>query len=209
MRRFFSGLAAASLLIAGLIFLVIYKQVIDIPEEHTVKVIAAIPAFVLLSVICLYISSSLRRRETRTDDFPTGEMPAVQSRAQAAPQESPRNDVYAVTQLHELKGKLIGIVGRVIAAVLLTLLLGTGHIIAFLGFYIIVSYCWMFIKATRNYFIGIIAFIGTVFLVLTKIENSLPQQQQNILLAVLIFGVFVIDLINIIRYIRLSAQMHR
>jgi len=206
MRRFFNGLAAVSFLLAALTFLVLYKQLIDIPEEYEIPVIAAVPGFVLLSVLCLYISSHLGRRETVSDDFPTGEIPVV--RAADNGQNALRNDVYAVNELNILRGKMAGIFGRIVVAVIITALLMRGSPTMFIPMYIIVSYSWIFIKATGNYIIGIVAFLVVMYGTISKI-SALSGNTQTILFAVLLFGVIVIDIINIIRYVRLRSQMHR
>ena len=204
MRRFFSGLAAVSVLLAVLTFLVLYKHLIDIPEKYEAAVITAVPVLVLIAVISLFISSSLRRRETISDDCPTGEILVV--RIAENGQNSLRNDVYAVNQLNILRGKLAGILGRIVVSALITILLVRDIPVMFIPIYLVVSYSWIFIKATRNYLIGIIAFIVVMYGTLSWIDE-LSRNTQTILLAVLILGVFVIDIINIIRYIRLRAQM--
>lgn len=203
-RIFFTVVSIISAILAALTFAVVYKQLIDIPEEYEIAVIGAIPLFALISVISLFIQSGIRQKnekQYRADNPAEGsiirqEMIAENSYAMES----------ALFQLQVLRGKISGIVGRVIAAILLGTLLGNGSLLTFLLMYIIVSYCWLFIKATGNYIIGIVAFILVMYGVIDGVLEKFGDKQE-LVAAGLLVGVFVIDIINIIRFFALRVKI--
>lgn len=203
-RIFFTVISIISAILSALTFAVVYKQLIDIPEEYEIAVIAAIPLFALISVICLFIQSGLRQKNEKQY---RAENPAEGSLIR---QEMIAENSYemesSLFQLQVLKGKISGIIGRVIAAILLGTLLGNGSVLTFFLMYIIVSYCWIFIKATGNYIIGIVAFILVMYGVLEGVLEKAGDKQE-IIAAALLLGVFVIDIANIIRFFALRVKI--
>lgn len=110
------------------------------------------------------------------------------------------------SELQTLKGKMTGIIGRIVATLLLIAVFEKGDFSQFFITYLVVSYCWIFIKATGNFIIGIIAFLAFLLVGIEMIMEKIGDK-AGVLAVILILGVFIIDLINIIKYIKLKIQL--
>lgn len=115
-------------------------------------------------------------------------------------------DGYRLYQLQVIRGKLTSIIGRCIAAFLLGMLMDTGKPMMFVIYYILVSWCWIFVKATRNWIIGIVVSVIALFLAGDYISNQ-QETTANILSILLLFGIIILDIINVIRYITLRVTL--
>lgn len=112
-------------------------------------------------------------------------------------------------QLQVVGGKLSSIIGRGVATLLITTLLNGGVLMRvneYLLWYVVISWCWIFIKATGNWIIGIIGTFVGCFLLYNYI-NSIQENVANILLFLLLWGIIIIDAINIVRYIALRMSI--
>ncbi len=117
-------------------------------------------------------------------------------------------DEYKLYQLQVLGGKLTSIIGRCVAAFLLTAFMGGMNPLTFMVFYIWASWCWIFVKAMGNWIIGIVVAVAAVFLAMHYISKQ-PENIANILMFLLLFGIIILDIINIIRYIVLRVGIVR
>ena len=79
----------------------------------------------------------------------------------------------------------------------------------FLDVYIVVSWCWLFVGITGNWFIGIIAAWIIPILVYHKITEKYQDNPKKIefIVCILFFAVIIVDVINIIRYFVLKLSL--
>jgi hypothetical protein len=115
-------------------------------------------------------------------------------------------DVSKLYQLELLRGKISSIIGRGIAAVLLALIVKASHPLLVLVLYIIVSWVWIFVKATGNWLIGVAGAL-IAFFVFGDYISKQPENRANILAIVFTFGLVVYDAINIIKYVTLKGSL--
>lgn len=115
-------------------------------------------------------------------------------------------DAENIYQLEILRGRITSIIGRGVAAVLLGLLMKATHPLIFMVFYILVSWVWIFVKATRNWIIGIVAAVVAIYVISGYISEQ-PETKGTILAIIFLFGLIIYDIINIIRYISLKGRM--
>ncbi|MBR6580943.1 MAG: hypothetical protein IKK66_06555 [Ruminococcus sp.] len=115
-------------------------------------------------------------------------------------------DAGNIYQLEILRGRITSIIGRGVAAVLLGLLMKATHPLIFMVFYILVSWVWIFVKATRNWIIGIVAAVVAIYVISGYISEQ-PETKGTILAIIFLFGLIIYDIINIIRYISLKGRM--
>ncbi|MBP3796406.1 MAG: hypothetical protein J6I46_01350 [Ruminococcus sp.] len=191
------------LLAAGMIYNLL-KRMIDIPQKYEMAAILSIPILLLIAVISYYIQSHIRSKQEETFRLENGAEGNIMRGSMIRTATNTMET--SLFELQILGRKIGGIVGRILVSILLGLFMGRGTFSMFLINYIIVSYCWIFIKATRNYLIGIVAFLLFLLVGLEKITEKFGDKQEFILV-VLILGVFVIDIINIIRYIVLRIRI--
>ena len=203
-RKFFTITAIASAILAVLSFVLIFKQIINVPDDYEVLAICTIPLFAFISVLCFFVQSAIRNNEEkkyREENPQEGSMIR-----QTMISETSNSMEYSLYQLQLLGSKIVGIIGRVIATAIFVSFMGHGDLLTCLLWYIIVSYCWIFIKATGNYIIGIIAFIIFLFVILEDLMAKFGDKQE-LIVAAFLFGIVVIDAINIIRYIALRMKL--
>ena len=109
-------------------------------------------------------------------------------------------------ELQCLKGKIRSIIGRLLVSLVIASFLNNISIGGVLITYIMVSWYWIFVRITRNWIIGIIlGFIAFLFCA-DRISN-MSGQKSNIWAFVLLFGLIIIDFINIIRYFSIKAHI--
>ncbi|MBO4877691.1 MAG: hypothetical protein J5501_06785 [Ruminococcus sp.] len=207
MHRIFTGLAAVAAVLAAASFAVLYKHLIEIPEKYTTAAIFSMSGFALLGVIFFYIGSAIQQRGRfrNTDNTATGPIPAAEGNENY---NTFRNDKYTINQINIYRGKVIGIFGRAVVAAGISWFLGLReNPLVFLPMYILVSYCWVFIKATRNYIIGILAFV-VLFFAVDAFADKLQGNIKTLVLAAFLFGIIIIDIISISRYIMLKLRIN-
>lgn len=117
-------------------------------------------------------------------------------------------DEYRLYQLQVIRGKITSIIGRCIAAFLMGMFMDTGNPMMFVIYYILVSWCWIFIKATGNWLIGIVVAVVALFFAGDYISNQ-QETIANILSILLLCGIIILDIINVIRYIALRVSIAR
>ena len=203
-RKFFIITSIVSAMLSVLAFVLIFKQIINIPKDHEILAICSIPLFAFISVTSIFIQSAIYKNEEkkyRQNNPKEGSMIR-----QAMISETTNSMEYSLYQLQILGSKIIGIIGRIIATAIFVSILGHGDLMSCFICYIIVSYCWIFIKATGNYIIGIIAFAIFLYVVMANLIEKFGDK-QDLIVAVFLFGIIIIDAINIIRYISLRMQV--
>lgn len=203
-RSVFKIVSVISIMLAAIVFYCFIKHLIDVPQKYEIAAILSIPILLLIAAISFYIQSQIKNKQEESFRIENGAegsiMRSSMTRAAVDTME------YSLYELQILGRKIGGIVGRIIATVLLGMFVGTGNASMFLIWYITVSYCWIFIKATRNYLIGILAYLVFLYVGVYKlIERS--GDKHEFVVAILLLGVFVIDIINIIRYIALRLRI--
>ncbi len=209
-RAIFIVISCISALIAiGLLFLIVNVDMTDkfllhFPSLTRLSILIGIGASALVSILCYIIQSVMKDLEWKKyqKEHPE-EASIMRQQMQAAAQNSITD--YHLFQLVDLRNKVLSIFGRGIFAALLSI---TG--IDPMASYIIISYCWFFIKLTGNYIIGIIAaFISCIALIyyVDKYLSQLPQQVTEIIVLLMIFGIFIIDFVNVIRYLALKSKI--
>ena len=203
-RRFFAVLSLISAILAALSFVVVYKQLIDIPEDYEIIAIGAIPFFALFSVICFFIQSVIHAKNEK--DFRV-ENPEIGSVVRQGMIEEASNTIdYSLYQLHTLSEKIAGIIVRIIVTAVVVTIFGHGDPVTCILMYITISYCWIFIKATGNYIIGIFVFFLFMFVTVDKVTEKFGDKQE-LIIAGLLIGVLLIDAINVIRFITLRIKI--
>lgn len=115
-------------------------------------------------------------------------------------------DEYKLYELQCLKGKISSIMGRVAVSIILSFLLHSNSPNEIMIMYILVSWYWFFVKFTRNWIIGIVLGFIAFFLCAERISN-MSEQKSNIWAFIFLFGVIIIDIINIIHYIILRTTL--
>lgn len=121
---------------------------------------------------------------------------------------------YELYRLEVIKGRVLSIIGRVIATIILIFSTGmyvgyknmelSSIILICICFYVLVSDTWLCIKATGNWIIGIIAFIVMIFAFAKLIELGTIG---NIVGMFLLVGIFFIDIYNIFMYIKQKTKV--
>lgn len=203
-RRFFAVLSFISAILAALSFVVVYKQLIDIPEKYEILAIGAIPFFALFSVICFFIQSVIHAKNEKQFRVKNPDVGSVVR--QGMIEEASNTIDYSLYQLHTLSYQIAGIIVRIIVTALIVTFFTHGNLAMSVLMYITVSYCWIFIKATGNYIIGIFVFFIFIFVAVDKITEKFGDKQELIITGLLV-GVLVIDAINIIRFITLRIKV--
>ncbi len=107
--------------------------------------------------------------------------------------------------LSSLESSIWSIGGRWIVSFLISFLLSMGSVFII---YIWVSLAWFFIKLTHNYLIGIVVCVISMAALFDKISN-MSGAVNLIATFALVFGCFIIDIINVIRYIRLKTKLKK
>lgn len=186
---------------AGALGLFVSDYFHDYPDQYRLATMLAIPIFALISIVCYIIQSVMKDKEWKKYQ---AEHPEEAQRIKQQIHDRAVNSVgdYDLYQLGVLRGRIVSIFGRIIVSAVITGLLGGNILIS----YIWVSYCWFFIKLTRNYIIGIVACLICVYYFADKF-SSLPQPWFTIWSLALIGSAFIIDLVNIIRYIALKRKI--
>lgn len=205
-RNFFKCTAAVSLLISAAAFIIIYKQLIDIPEKYEIPAITLIPVFALTAVICFFIQLAIRDHNDKKYRLEHPEEGRAM-RQEMIEEASMKADTQTMYKLQLLREKLAGIIGRVIATIIVITVFGDRSPVACITTYITVSYCWIFIKATGNFIIGIGGFLICLLYATDKFLEKFSDKNQELIMNALLIGVFVIDAINIIRYIAIRIKI--
>ncbi|MBP5433823.1 hypothetical protein [Ruminococcus sp.] len=118
-RNIYKGTAAVSLLISAAAFIIIYKQLIDIPEKYEIPAIAAIPVFTLTAVVCFFIQLAIRDHNDEKNRLEhPNEGSAIHQRM--IEEASMKADTQTLYQLQLLKEKLAGIIGRIIVTIIVS-----------------------------------------------------------------------------------------
>ena len=190
----------STVLSVGALLLLMSDRLYGYPDQYRLAVILAIPVFALIAIICYIIQSVLKDKEWKKFQAEHPEQ-AQTVREQLYAQAQNAVGDFDLYQLSILRGKIGSIFGRILAAVLISSFSGDVLI-----WYIWVSYGWFFIKRTRNYIIGIVACFLS-FLYFAEKISGLPAPWNDIMTFVLIGGAFIIDLINVIRYIALKHKI--
>lgn len=110
-----------------------------------------------------------------------------------------------LSTLSSLESSIWSIGGRWIVSFLISFLLSMGSVFII---YIWVSLAWFFIKLTHNYLIGIVVCAISMAALFDKISN-MSGAVNLIATFALVFGCFIIDIINVIRYIRLKTKLKK
>ncbi|MDE5885442.1 MAG: hypothetical protein K2H29_10260 [Oscillospiraceae bacterium] len=79
----------------------------------------------------------------------------------------------------------------------------------FLIVYIGVSWCWLFVGITGNWFIGIVTALFIPILVYDKIKEKYQDNPKmgKFIIYILFLAVIIVDVINIIRYFVLKLSL--
>lgn len=115
-------------------------------------------------------------------------------------------DEYKLYELQKLKGKISSIIGRFLVSLILSFLLHNDSPNGIMIMYIMVSWYWIFVKLTGNWIIGIVLGFVAFALCAERISN-MSGQKSNIWAFILLFGLIIIDIINVIRYFVLKAHI--
>lgn len=207
-RTVFIILSVIGALVSICMFAVVFCK--DLAEMLLVKfptltllpfLIAACVA-ALFSIICYIIQSVIKSVEWKKYQKEHPEE-AHEIRQQMIAETSNSIGNYQLYQLADLRSKIFSIFGRCLVAAILN---GVFQMDGVLIMYFWVSYSWFFIKLTGNYLIGIIVCIAAFIWGATKI-STLPEPWGAIAAVVLILGIFIVDLVNIIRYIALRVKI--
>lgn len=208
MKRFiFIALSCVSTALAAIALgILVSGKIQEYPDQYRLVNILAIPIFALTAIICYIVQSVMKDIEWKKYKAEHPEEAKLIQQQRNAQAVSAANSVgdYDIYRLSVLRGSIASIFGRILVSVLLAAFVGTGVLI----WYIWVSYTWFFIKLTRNYIIGIGVCLFCVYYFADKYGNF-PQPWATISAAAFICGVFVIDLINIIRYIALKNKIRK
>ncbi|MDE5770296.1 MAG: hypothetical protein K2I06_01515 [Ruminococcus sp.] len=113
-------------------------------------------------------------------------------------------DEYKLYELQCLRGKISSIIGRFVVSLVLSFLLHNDSTNGIMIMYIMVSWYWIFVKLTGNWIIGIILGFVAFALCAERISN-MSGQKSNVWAFILLFGLIIIDVINVIRYFVLKT----
>ena len=204
--NFFKDAAAVSLLISAAAFIIIHKQLIDIPEKYEIPAITVIPVFALTAVVCFFIQLAIRDHNDKKYRLEHPEEGSA-IRQEMIEEASMKADAQTMYQLQLLREKIAGIIGRVIATIIVITVFGGRSPAACIATYITISYCWIFIKATGNFIVGIGGFLICLLYATDKFLEKFSGRNQELIVNALLVGVFVIDAINIIRYIAIRIRI--
>ncbi len=121
-------------------------------------------------------------------------------------------DDYKLYEFQCVKGKISSIILRIIIALGIMFLTDSNSrniVSSFLVVYIIVSWCWLFVRITGNWIIGIIAACVIPILTYDKIIEKYQDnpQQAEFMTYILLLAVVIVDVINIIRYFVLKSSL--
>ena len=177
-----------------------------LPGMDTGKLLITMGISGLLAVICYIVQSVMKDLEWKRFQK---EHPEQAEAIRQQKQIDTANSVtdYDFYQLSELQSKIGSILGRGVFAALLSV---TG--VGVTASYLIISYCWFFIRLTRNYLIGLIAAVLSFYALLNyadRLLKQLPEKIGNIVMFMMFFGIFIIDIVNIIRYLVLKGKIKK
>ncbi len=117
-------------------------------------------------------------------------------------------DTYELYKLQLAKNKVTSILARVVIALGIAFISGNG-LPAFIAFYSLISWYWIFVRITGNWLLGAIFGLIAVFAVGAKIESTGSTIGMYIFIFVLIFGLAIIDIVNFIKYIVLKSNIQK
>ncbi len=177
-----------------------------LPGMDTGKLLITMGISGLLAVICYIVQSVMKDLEWKRFQK---EHPEQAEAIRQQKQIDTANSVtdYDFYQLSELQSKIGSILGRGVFAALLSV---TG--VGLTASYLIISYCWFFIRLTRNYLIGLIAAALSFYALLNyadRLLKQLPEKIGNIVMFMMFFGIFIIDIVNIIRHLVLKGKIKK
>ncbi len=121
-------------------------------------------------------------------------------------------DDYELYELQCAKRKISSIFLRIIIALFAMFFISPNSrniVSSFFIAYILVSWCWFFVRITGNWIIGIVASWIVPILAYGKIIEKFQDnpQKAELYAYILLLAVFIIDVINIIRYFVLKSNL--
>lgn len=204
MKRFVVSALTVLSLIALIASLLSFMGVFgEWATAYTLELLIGVAVFGLMFVVCFIIKSIMDAKEKKRMLEEHPDMVHYQNHQKIVHSENMMSE-YKLYELQTLRGKLGSIIGRLIVAVLLSMALSGGGMGMILIDYILVSWCWFFVKLTRNWIIGIVVAIFALLYFGDKVQN---MENGEFWAGVMLIGVFVIDLINLIRYISLRVSI--